>query len=141
MSKETFTSFLKTKIVRDFNKFSIVWIVFWSIVCIVLYLVLVFAKSSKWYDAQSMIGLLLICVSAFSTVLRLGFFNSYSKTYKNWKISSENKMRRENQLPEIEKVDDNILKAERQKKSLIPILLGFVVGLILIIIALPFFNS
>ncbi|WP_215739523.1 DUF3899 domain-containing protein [Mesomycoplasma hyorhinis] len=140
MSKEKVVSFFRKKILRDFNKASLFWIVFWTLVSIILYLVLVYVRKSTWYDAQSVVGFLLICMSTFATVLRFGFFNNYSKSYKNWRISSENKMRRENHLEELEFVNDDKLKSERKRKSLIPILLGFITGILLILITLPYLN-
>lgn len=131
--------FYRKKILREFSAISFFVIGFWFVFFLILFLLLYFWKKQPWYDATSTISLIMIAISILATVMRAGFFSTYALTYNNWKIQSNNaKLKKAGSNQFDKKMDLQDLSKKRSKKTLIPILLGYIVGIILLAISLPF---
>lgn len=132
-------SFYKKKILREFNAISFFIIGFWFVFFLILFLLLYFLKKESWYNGISTISLFMIAISILATVIRAGFFSSYTLTYNNWKIQNNNAKLKKAGSNEInKKMSLQDLSNKRAKKTLIPILLGYIVGFLLLAISLPF---
>ncbi|AJR11953.1 Uncharacterised protein [Mesomycoplasma dispar] len=124
---------------RKIQKRSILAFIFWMIFLIIVAIVIIFVQKKPWYDAVSIVGLIAISISALATVLRLGLFSSFSLSYHRWRIQSQNKLLEKRGFkPEKQKIDYAFIKKKQKELSLLPIFLGFLIGLILLSISLPF---
>ncbi|WP_041594495.1 DUF3899 domain-containing protein [Mesomycoplasma conjunctivae] len=134
-----FLNFYNHKIKRNFGFGAIFAIIFWSLLLFILFLLLVFLKKHTWYNALSVVAVILIAISLLATVVRLGLFSSYSFSYNSSNLRSTRKLKNTtNPKLQGQPLSSQELKDKKKQKSLIPILLGFTIGVILLIVSLPF---
>ncbi|MBG0730663.1 DUF3899 domain-containing protein [Mycoplasma sp. 'Moose RK'] len=127
---------------RKIQKRSILALFFWAIFLLVTGIIIIFVLEKPWFDATSIVGLLSITISMLATVLRFGLFSSFSISYHNWRMESQNKiLKKKGFEPQKMEINHAFIKKKQKEMSWLSIFIGFFIGCLLLIISLPFLFS
>ncbi|WGI36837.1 DUF3899 domain-containing protein [Mesomycoplasma lagogenitalium] len=131
--------FWKNRIIGNIRKIDWIYLGIWTVVFIILFCLMTFAFNKLiWSTSLFTVGFLILALVILTLVIKWGLFDIYSRGIRNWSIKRENKMRKENRLPEKELWTAQSYAQKRSQSSYFTVFVGFIFALILIIISAPF---